>query len=143
MDKALRENHRKAKNDKHTYGVLLLDIDYFKQVNDHYGHQIGDQVLTEISTLLREHVRDSEIVGRWGGEEFLVVCAGADNDILWDLAERLRESIENHVFPKCISLTTSIGVAAYEHGDDIQNLLSRADKALYKAKGEGRNKVAS
>lgn len=143
LDKALRENHRRAKNDKHVFGILLLDIDYFKQVNDSYGHQIGDQVLTEISALLSDRIRDFDIVGRWGGEEFLVICAGADNDILRDLAERLRESIENHVFPESISLTTSIGVAAYEHGDDIQYLLSRADKALYRAKSEGRNKVAS
>ena len=141
LDKVLLESHRRAKNNQNTYGVLLLDIDYFKKVNDNYGHQIGDQVLTEVSTLLSDHVRDSDIVGRWGGEEFLVICTGADQDILLELAERLRELIASHYFPNCTSLTASIGVAAYEHGDDIDKLLSRADKALYRAKSEGRNKV--
>ncbi len=143
LDKVLLESHRKAKKNQHAYGVLLLDIDYFKRVNDNYGHQIGDEVLREFSTLLSDHVRDPDIVGRWGGEEFLIICKGADNDILLDLAERLRKSIENHVFPKCTSLTTSIGIASYEDGDDIHNLLSRADKALYRAKSEGRNKIVS
>lgn len=143
LDKVLLESHRKAKKNQHAYGVLLLDIDYFKQVNDNYGHQIGDEVLREFSTLLSDRVRDSDIVGRWGGEEFLVICKGADNDILLDLAERLRTSIENHVFPECTSLTTSIGIASYENGDDIHNLLSRADRALYRAKSEGRNKIES
>ncbi|MDB1122651.1 diguanylate cyclase [Vibrio algarum] len=142
LDRVLLESHRRAKNDQNTYGVLLLDIDYFKKVNDNYGHQIGDQVLTELSAILSEHVRDSDVVGRWGGEEFLVICTDADNDILLELAERLRKSIENNVFPECTSLTTSIGVAVYEYGDDIHNLLSRADKALYRAKSKGRNKVA-
>lgn len=143
LDKVLLESHRKAKKNQDTYGVLLLDIDYFKRVNDNYGHQIGDEVLREFSTLLSGRVRDSDIVGRWGGEEFLVICKGADTDMLLDLAERLRTSIENHVFPECTSLTTSVGIASYENGDDIRNLLSRADRALYSAKSEGRNKIGS
>lgn len=141
LDKVLVESHNKAKDEQNLYGVLLLDIDYFKKINDTHGHQVGDQVLVEVSALLSNHIRSTDIVGRWGGEEFLVIYEGNDHDTLLELAERLRISIADHDFPINISLTTSIGVATYEKGDDIHTVLSRADKALYKAKNAGRNRV--
>ncbi|MEF1309548.1 diguanylate cyclase [Vibrio mytili] len=142
LDQVLLENHNRATNEQCAYGILLLDIDYFKQVNDRYGHHAGDQVLKEISIVLTIKVRDSDIVGRWGGEEFLVICQDSDMTTSLDLAERLRQAIETHVFPQCHSLTISIGVASYQHGDNIRSLLSRADKALYQAKSEGRNRTS-
>ncbi|MEH0665599.1 diguanylate cyclase [Vibrio scophthalmi] len=141
LDEVLQHHHSKAKTDTHTYSVLLLDIDHFKRVNDTYGHQTGDIVLTELSDLLTQNVRDTDIVGRWGGEEFLVICSGGDPATLSDLAERLREVVATFSFTDIPALTISIGVARYHDGDDINTLLSRADHALYQAKDQGRNRV--
>lgn len=124
------------------FGIILLDIDHFKAVNDSYGHPIGDEVLISISHLLLSHIRKTDILGRWGGEEFLIICPGTDCKGAELLAEKLRYKIESYDFSQVPSCTASFGVSSIRENDDLKQLLSRADEALYAAKKSGRNQVA-
>jgi len=121
--------------------LLFLDIDHFKAVNDHYGHPTGDIVLAEMSQRLRASVRQSDSVGRWGGEEFLILAPGASRDEALRLAEKLRAMVAAQGFRQVGSLTISIGVSTLQGDDDLQALVSRADAAMYRAKQGGRNRV--
>lgn len=125
----------------HTFGVILLDIDNFKIINDNYGHQVGDQVLQSMGDILKTRVRKSDTVGRWGGEEFLIICPNANRTGLTNLAETLRNAIESFDFPKVSSITSSFGVTCVTTDDDSISLIARVDEALYKAKNQGRNRV--
>jgi len=128
--------------------LLLVDVDHFKRVNDGHGHLIGDEVLRALTTELRQQVRESDVVGRFGGEEFIVLLPGTDADGAGSIAERLRASAANlsvAADPKTgtrIRVTVSIGVAVLgQHGNDLFELLAAADMALYKAKAAGRDQV--
>jgi diguanylate cyclase (GGDEF)-like protein len=122
--------------------VILLDIDHFKQVNDVHGHLMGDRVLVAIADVLRRLVRASDCVGRWGGEEFLVVCPETDLDQTAALAERIRAAISAASFPTGQPHSVSLGVACSRaEAETADSLLHRADLALYAAKGSGRNRV--
>lgn len=123
------------------FGVILMDIDHFKQVNDRYGHQTGDRVLAEVARVLKVCSRATDMVGRWGGEEFLVLCPETDLAGLTAKAERFRQALEEYEFPGVGHKTSSFGIAAWRAGDAAQDLLSRADAALYRAKESGRNRV--
>jgi diguanylate cyclase (GGDEF)-like protein len=124
-----------------TFAVILLDIDNFKKTNDTFGHNIGDKLLVEIAHIIRQTVRESDIAGRWGGEEFLVFCPQTGSDGAFALAEKLRANIEKHEFEEVGYKTASFGVAQIEHDDTFQELISRADEALYAAKSSGKNMV--
>lgn len=121
--------------------VLMLDVDHFKTVNDSYGHLAGDSVLVELAELLRKHSRNSDAAGRWGGEEFVVVCPGTDRMGAMNLAETLRGIIASYPFNCPLSLSVSIGVTQFQRDDSLEALLERADNALYTAKHQGRNCV--
>jgi diguanylate cyclase (GGDEF)-like protein len=125
--------------------VLMLDIDHFKTVNDTYGHQVGDRVMQQVAELLNQAVRDCDHVGRYGGEEFLVVLPDIGIQAAAVVAERIRRSVANLQCggeKKKFSVTISIGLAAYPtDGDKTESLLSSADNALYQAKAGGRNCV--
>jgi diguanylate cyclase (GGDEF)-like protein len=125
--------------------LLLVDVDHFKRVNDSYGHLIGDDVLRALATELRQQVRESDVVGRFGGEEFTVLLPRTDGDGACRIAERLRSSacaLSVATADTQISVTVSIGVAELgQHGHDLFELLAAADLALYRAKDEGRNQV--
>ncbi len=121
--------------------VIMLDIDHFKQVNDTCGHAVGDQVLRELASLMREHTRLTDCPGRWGGEEFLIICPDTDLEGAHRLAENLRHRIEKVKFAVIGHRTCSFGVAAIRPGDQVGALLKRADDALYRAKNNGRNQV--
>lgn len=125
------------------FSVLLIDIDHFKKVNDEYGHDIGDDVLREMVSLFHKNCRDSDVVARWGGEEFLVVLKGMDLESSVKKAERLRSEIESNSFKAKIAITASFGVStsASLPIDDLNMLVRLADKALYRAKSSGRNRV--
>ena len=123
------------------FGIILLDIDLFKNVNDTYGHNIGDLVLKEISNILKDNSRVSDTVGRCGGQEFLIVIPQTDIEGARILAEKLRKEIENHHFSTVGKLTASFGLAYYRKGDDENSIVKRADEALYKAKELGRNTI--
>jgi diguanylate cyclase (GGDEF)-like protein len=121
----------------------MLDLDYFKRVNDKYGHQVGDVILIEVSKILQQCTRKTDLVGRWGGEEFMIVCQETDGHGGERLAEKIRTKIEQHSFPVVGNKTASFGVATYEQSDEAKSMVGRADKALYQAKEQGRNRVVS
>ncbi|HEX3017025.1 MAG TPA: GGDEF domain-containing protein [Caproicibacter sp.] len=123
--------------------VLILDIDHFKEVNDNFGHLAGDLVLTELAGILKFCVRESDTVGRWGGEEFLVILPQTSLESALTVAEKIRASVEKMEIPDVEHITCSIGAASFHEGDDSNNLLSHADMALYHAKSGGRNRVES
>jgi diguanylate cyclase (GGDEF)-like protein len=126
--------------------LLFLDLDKFKGVNDTHGHLMGSRLLCELAELLKECVREHDVVTRYGGDEFVVLLVGADSRISMVVAERIRRTVETHAFLAgeglTVSLTTSVGVAAFpEHGADKQTLLNLADRALYAGKRTTRNVV--
>ena len=125
--------------------VILLDLDHFKKINDQHGHDIGDEVLRLISRRLREQVRGSDVVGRWGGEEFIILLPETELSDAQRLAERLRGSTESQAFPTSqgpLKVTLSCGVAAWDPGSSSwEEIVKAADVALYRAKNEGRNRV--
>lgn len=122
------------------FSLVMVDIDYFKSVNDEYGHQVGDSVLQEIATLLTNFTRGLDIVGRWGGEEFMIICNNTDLEGAYILAENLRKAIESYNFKGVGKKTGSFGVAQIHRGMSIDELISNVDKALYNAKNSGRNR---
>jgi len=123
------------------YSLIMLDIDLFKSINDRFGHLRGDDVLRALAELLRERVPAGHIVGRWGGEEFLLCCPESRLADAYLLAEALREAISHLVLPGIGRITCSFGVAEARPGDTTVSLLARTDQALYAAKGLGRNRV--
>ena len=125
--------------------LIILDIDHFKRVNDTYGHQCGDFVLKELAKIIKEEVREVDISCRYGGEEFTVILPETDLEGASTLAERLRESVEEHSFlfkKQLLKITISLGVAELSPSlSGIEELINLADIALYQAKEGGRNKV--
>ncbi|QSX35603.1 GGDEF domain-containing protein [Shewanella sedimentimangrovi] len=125
--------------------VLLLDLDRFKRVNDQYGHLVGDKVLQSFAVAAQKAVRNVDLVGRYGGEEFLVILPETDAKHALDVAERIRESCEALLVTtddgEEVRFTTSIGLAQWQGPEDLAELVERADNALYRAKTAGRNRV--
>ena len=131
-----------AERHKRSLGVLMIDIDRFKSINDAYGHPVGDDVLSGVAALLAKQARVEDVVGRYGGEEFLFLLPDTDIAGAFKLAERTRAIVEGATFPagraENIGVTVSIGCAA-QVGGDIESLVAAADRALYEAKTSGRN----
>jgi diguanylate cyclase (GGDEF)-like protein len=121
--------------------LALLDIDFFKRVNDTFGHQIGDKVLIQLAQTLKKTLRPSDRVYRWGGEEFLLALPNTDEALAFAVCERLRLKIAEMHIGEIPQITVSIGLAGFHSGDNLDRILQFADEALYKAKGDGRNKV--
>lgn len=124
------------------FSIVLFDLDHFKLVNDRHGHPVGDEVLKQIGPMLAGYVRETDTLGRWGGEEFLVVLPEMDVEAASRMAERLRTVIAEGTFPRSIEITASFGVVRYRQGESMAALLERVDRALYSAKDAGRNRVA-
>ena len=120
--------------------ILFFDIDHFKNVNDTYGHEFGDFVLSEIGTILKKTFRKSDCLGRWGGEEFIVVLPHTNYEDGLKLAEKVRKTIENYSF-KNVKITISIGIGEFKNKKEFEQALNLADEALYKAKNNGRNQI--
>ncbi|SEN48574.1 diguanylate cyclase (GGDEF) domain-containing protein [Nonomuraea pusilla] len=135
----------RARRSGETLALLIIDIDHFKRVNDAHGHLVGDQVLAAVAAMLRAQLRDYDVVGRFGGEEFVVLLPAADHREARQIAERLRVRIGHMAIPAddaLIQVTISVGVALMSvHGDDLIDLLTAADLALYRAKELGRDRV--
>lgn len=129
--------------DHQTFSVLMVDIDNFKSINDTHGHQTGDRVLIEVARRLREVVRDTDMVARWGGEEFVVLLQDCPLADAVERAEKIRHQISEVSFADAGTVTISVGVAELTTGDDLDNWLGRADGALYEAKRSGRNAVVA
>jgi diguanylate cyclase (GGDEF)-like protein/PAS domain S-box-containing protein len=141
LDIVLNKEIEESKKYGLPFSIILLDIDKFKSVNDTYGHQVGDSVLKESAKVLSSSVEDSDTLGRWGGEEFLIIASGKEIDEAKALAENLRCSMESYEFSVVGRKTGSFGVSTYRAGDSEESLLQRADEALYRAKENGRNRV--
>ena len=124
-------------------GLILLDIDRFKSYNDRYGHPTGDRILVETVHRLEGNLRTDNLLGRWGGEEFLVVAPLSDLSATYSLAERLRFTLSSAPLPSGHSVSVSCGVASYRRGESLLSLLERVDGALLEAKGKGRNRVVA
>lgn len=131
----------RAQRYKQPFSLFILDIDHFKRVNDSFGHEVGDVVLVKIADVIRASMREVDILARWGGEEFVVLTPGARGHGSAEFAERIRSTVAAHAFPVAGSVTASFGVAEYAEGDTADVLFSRADTALYAAKGNGRDRV--
>ena len=123
--------------------MILLDIDYFKETNDEYGHLIGDQVLISFSNILNKYTREVDSIGRWGGEEFIIICQNTKKEEAIILAQKLKKIIENYKFKDIGHKTASFGVVSYNDGESLNELLLRADQAMYRSKFKGRNTVTS
>ena len=141
LDEQIEEQLARAERYGTSFALVLLDFDFFKSINDSYGHQVGDQVLIACANILSEETRDVDIVGRWGGEEFLVVACNTDLTGAQEMAEKLRKKVAEHTFPGVGQRTVSAGVTAFRSGDSVTEMMSRADRALYRAKTNGRNRV--
>jgi diguanylate cyclase (GGDEF)-like protein/PAS domain S-box-containing protein len=137
-----RQEFTRALRYQHPLSVLMLDIDHFKDINDSHGHDVGDQVLRAVADACRRELRDSDVLGRLGGEEFGVVLPNTRHEGALAVAERLRARIEALRVGDGIAPKVSIGVACMEGANGIEDVLKRADQALYAAKAAGRNRVS-
>ena len=141
---ALAEGLASAGQSGNPLCAVMADLDHFKDINDAHGHQVGDHILHDVATRMVTGARSSDIVGRYGGEEFLIIFENATLDVARNLAERIRIRVMADPFiegSRKLSVTMSLGVAAARAGDDAETLIRRADMALYEAKTAGRNRV--
>jgi diguanylate cyclase (GGDEF)-like protein/PAS domain S-box-containing protein len=141
LDEILQIEIDVAKRHQSELSLIIIDIDHFKDVNDNYGHLIGDEILKTMSSIVSENIRASDIFGRYGGEEFLIICTQTNKENAYILAEKLRIIIEKYNFNKIGTKTISLGISTYEKDDSIKSLFKKSDEALYCAKESGRNKT--
>ena len=139
LDESFDYEIQRAERYCSTFSIILLDMDHFKSVNDKFGHLVGDEVLKALATILSENIRSVDILGRWGGEEFLIICPQADLASAAILAEKLRKAIADYDFPGVGHKTCSCGVASWLAGENSNAVAEKVDKALYRAKEQGRN----
>lgn len=139
LDMALDHEEYRAKRHNQNFGIIIIDLDDFKRVNDVYGHLVGDKVLIATAAILRNNIRKSDILGRWGGEEFLVIVPQTSREDLLELSKKLKEFICNYDFKLSYNITASFGVSLYEQS--LITLLKNADDALYESKKQGKNKI--
>ena len=138
MNNAIAEHEKSSRS----VSVMMLDIDHFKQINDKYGHSVGDMTLVRFTnTISREIEGKQAVLGRWGGEEFVIVCYDTPFEEARTLAEKIRNAVENEPFEKIEHITCSIGVTSLQAADQFDKAFERMDKALYRAKSKGRNLV--
>jgi len=141
FDEFFTREIRRAKRYKQPFSIILFDIDHFKKVNDTYGHDVGDIVLMRMCEAISNRLRDCDIFARWGGEEFIILAPATSRVGAYRLAESLRRLVETVHFPKVGHITCSFGVCEYEQGMTKEQMVKRADEALYEAKRGGRNRV--
>ncbi len=146
FDDALHEYLREFRRIDKPVGLMILDLDHFKQVNDTYGHDVGDMVLKEVANCLRDMTRYHDVVARLGGEEFAVVTPNMNHELLLKLAERIRKAIASLVVGTGnvrLRVTTSVGLAIWDGRETAEEFFRRTDKQLYQAKRLGRNRVCA
>lgn len=142
LDEALNDEFNRSSRFKSNFGVIIIDIDYFKKINDTFGHLVGDQVLIEFAKILETNIRKIDVLGRWGGEEFMIICPETNFQGTIKVAQSLREIISEYEFSTVNKISASFGISAYNKNDEnIDKIIARADSALYKAKVNGRNRV--
>lgn len=141
IDMVLEGMTKVSKGNQDLFAIILIDIDYFKSVNDELGHLKGDEVLIGLADLARRVIRKGDLFGRWGGEEFIVVCPKTDEKTALEIAERICQAVRNADFNIGRQITCSLGVSLYDQGKSMDDCLNNADKALYVAKDKGRDQV--
>ena len=141
LDQVLSDEQTRFARSSAALSLIIIDIDHFKAVNDTHGHLAGDQVLIAVARLLQQESRELDVVGRWGGEEFLVICRETDLHGAGILAEKLCDQLGLISLPVIGTTSASFGVASLRANESIDKLLARADAALYRAKHKGRNRV--
>ena len=139
MNQILRQEYSRFERHHQRFGIIMLDIDHFKNVNDKLGHDTGDKVLVKLAAIVASAIRTSDYVARWGGEEFLICCTTIEETDLLPIAETIRQLVANTDFEQAGAITTSLGCAAIVKGESIDELIKRSDIALYEAKNNGRN----
>jgi diguanylate cyclase (GGDEF)-like protein/PAS domain S-box-containing protein len=132
---------RRHWSEGHTFGLIIADIDYFKRINDNYGHQAGDRVLVNVAHTFAETIRVGDVLARWGGEEFVFLLPDVEVAKALHVAEKLRAAIEKIDMAEIGTITASFGVSIYTEGDTAESIMHRADTALYQAKENGRNRI--
>lgn len=142
LENSFAKEMKRAKRYNHSFAVIMLDIDHFKEVNDTFGHDMGDNVLVTIAKVLSEHIRETDILGRWGGEEFLIISPHTNSKEAYALAEKLRVAIETCPIDVIGHKSCSFGVSVFDLQDEtFKEVVKHADEALYIAKNSGRNCV--
>ena len=141
LDELLKQEVLRATRYRTPFSLVMFDLDYFKNINDTYGHDVGDAVLREVTAVMRKQIRATDHFGRWGGEEFMLLAPETVLAQAVFLAEKLRLHVEGHRFEKVQFITMSIGVGEYRPGEGGDGLIKRVDDALYRAKESGRNVV--
>lgn len=141
IDEVIEAEIERAKRYHTPLALVMVDIDFFKDINDTFGHRSGDFVLSELALLMRNSIRRSDVIGRWGGEEFLILMPASTLESARRLAEKLRKKIRTHVFDRAGHITCSFGIAEYKSNSSAAEFIESADNALYHAKQNGRNRV--
>ena len=139
--KLLNREMKRVKRYGGTFSIILCDLDHFKEINDRFGHHVGDAALRGFCDTVKSHMRSSDSLARLGGEEFVVLTPNTAVAEAKVKAERLRKLARNYIIEGKKNLSVSVGVTEYQEGDDSDSLLMRADRAMYGAKARGRNKV--
>ncbi|MEX1220778.1 MAG: GGDEF domain-containing protein [Idiomarina sp.] len=141
LDNTLKNLLTRSARSEHSLSVLLLDVDHFKRINDNHGHLVGDEVLVALTQVLQKGTRSMDLVGRWGGEEFLVICPDADARVAYQVAERLLQHVSAEPLAHGVSATVSIGIATSTANSTAESMLQVADQYMYEAKAAGRNRI--
>jgi diguanylate cyclase (GGDEF)-like protein/PAS domain S-box-containing protein len=141
LDHNLEKVLGQAQNNDAVFGLIMIDIDHFKEVNDCFGHLTGDAVLVELAGLLKNSIRATDLIGRWGGEEFLVILPDTDGTEAMKMAEKLRCAVSENRFPQQQHITISLGVSVFDGDTTVDSVIYRTDQALYQAKENGKNRV--
>lgn len=141
LDRVLEAELLKSELYQSAFSVILFDIDQFKAINDRLGHNVGDTILIGIAELLKTKIRNTDIFGRWGGDEFMIILPESDADHACAVAEMLRDAVEQSKFENNLPITCSFGTTVYKSGDNEKSLVARADQSMYQAKEKGRNQV--
>jgi diguanylate cyclase (GGDEF)-like protein len=142
--KLLPDNGNKRRSSLNALTLFFIDLDHFKQINDIHGHDIGDEVLMKVAAIIRETLRDSDLVCRWGGEEIVVALPGVFAPEAEKVAEKVRKAVAGLGFSvRDLRVTASVGVTATRERIDLEELIKLADVAVYQAKAAGRNRVVS
>jgi len=139
MNQILHKEFSRFERHNQRFGIIMLDIDHFKKINDNFGHDAGDKVLCKLAEIFQNAIRSSDFVARWGGEEFLICCTTIEEADLEPIAENIREVIYSTEFNNAGQVSVSLGCAAIVKGESIAELIKRSDIALYEAKNNGRN----
>jgi diguanylate cyclase (GGDEF)-like protein len=141
INELLQREIERSDRYKKDFSVIMMDIDNFKQVNDRHGHLAGDELLKMFAQILLDTIRHTDEVGRWGGEEFVVLCPETNMNGASSLANKIRQRLDSSLFNDYGNQTASFGVACYQQGDTLDSIIGHADEALYIAKNTGRNRV--